>query len=93
MDLVGTTVHFVDEGIDTGRIIDQAMFPITERDSFGTYPYLHLAAGIPILLEAVHRAMHGTLQAKSEVSNLPSRLRSYPTVWGYLASWISTGVK
>ncbi|MFT5248460.1 MAG: methionyl-tRNA formyltransferase [bacterium] len=32
----GITVHFVDEGIDTGDIILQETFPITEKDNYKT---------------------------------------------------------
>lgn len=32
----GITVHFVDEGIDTGDIILQRTFPITDRDNYKT---------------------------------------------------------
>lgn len=32
----GITVHFVDEGIDTGDIIMQRCFPITEKDTYKT---------------------------------------------------------
>jgi len=29
----GATIHFIDKGIDTGRIIDRALVPISEKDS------------------------------------------------------------
>jgi methionyl-tRNA formyltransferase len=32
----GITVHFVDEGVDTGDIIDQKKFPITDFDNYAT---------------------------------------------------------
>ncbi|MCA9240039.1 MAG: hypothetical protein KDA37_07565, partial [Planctomycetales bacterium] len=35
-DLVGTTVHYVDEGIDTGGVIARRFFPVTREDSFAT---------------------------------------------------------
>jgi folate-dependent phosphoribosylglycinamide formyltransferase PurN len=92
-ELAGTTVHFVDEGIDTGNIIDQATFRMTSEDSFATYPYLHLAVGIPILLKAVHEIMQGTLQRKQQVSPLPSKLRSHPTLWGYWILRLSKEIK
>jgi methionyl-tRNA formyltransferase len=37
----GVTVHYVDEGIDTGDIVAQKMIPIKVTDSYGTL--LHLA--------------------------------------------------
>ncbi len=32
----GITVHYIDEGIDTGDIILQDVYPITEQDDYGT---------------------------------------------------------
>ena len=58
-DLVGTTIHLVDEGIDTGGVIEQASFSPTEADTFVTYPYLHTAAGLPPLIEAVRGILRG----------------------------------
>ena len=46
---VGTTVHLVDSGIDTGQILAKARFDTSPADSIVTYPYLHLAAGLPLL--------------------------------------------
>jgi len=92
-DLVGTTVHVVDEGIDTGRIIGQATFDVTEEDTFATYPYLHLAAGLPLLRDAVARALNGEPLPEAEGRELPSRLRYHPTVWGYLATRSAVGVR
>jgi folate-dependent phosphoribosylglycinamide formyltransferase PurN len=92
-ELAGTTVHFVDEGIDTGRIVAQAPIAVTPADSFATYPYLHTAAGIGILLPAVERALAGTLEPRREDPELPTRLRTHPTLWGYLARRVLRGVR
>jgi methionyl-tRNA formyltransferase len=32
----GITVHYVDEGIDTGDIVEQRLYPITKNDNYGT---------------------------------------------------------
>lgn len=92
-ELVGTTVHLVDEGIDTGTILEQATFAVTPADSFATYPYLHTAAGLPPLVRAVHDALEGTLEPKRERHGLPSVLRTHPTLWGYLARRVLRGVR
>lgn len=84
-DLTGTTVHFVDEGVDTGTVIKQVCFPVTKRDNFVTYPYLHTGAGIPALIEAVRAALNGERNAQKSISDFPSKLRYHPTVWEYLA--------
>ena len=92
-DLVGTTVHVVDEGIDTGRVMGQATFDVTDEDTFATYPYLHLAAGLPLLREAVARALSGQLLPEAERRELPSRPRYHPTVWSCPATRSTAGVR
>ena len=91
--LVGTTVHLVDKGIDTGNVIEQAYFQITESDNFATYPYLHTAYGIPILIDAVKTFFEGRLDVKTEGNGLGSKLRHHPTIWGYLFHRIRNGVR
>jgi folate-dependent phosphoribosylglycinamide formyltransferase PurN len=94
-DLAGTTVHVVDAGIDTGGILGQATFQSTRRDSMATYPYLHLACGIPVLVEQVDEVLAGGLPGA--VAPLPgaehSQLRWHPTVWGYLTTRWRQGVR
>ncbi|MGH2554324.1 MAG: formyl transferase [Actinomycetota bacterium] len=92
-ELVGTTVHLVDEGIDTGGVIDQALVHVSPSDSFATYPYLQTGSGIPLLVKAVGQALDGNLETKHEESAQPSRLRFHPTLWGYLAKRVSKGVR
>jgi len=85
--LVGTTVHVVDTGIDTGPILAQETFEPTSRDSFATYPYLHVAAGLPALIAATKDVIERRpFTPRAPLSQgEPSRLRFHPTLWGYLA--------
>jgi methionyl-tRNA formyltransferase len=92
-ELVGTTVHLVDTGIDTGKVLAQATFRPGPGDSFATYPVLHTAAGIPLLLEAVAAALEGRLAPRPSLVDGPSRLRSHPTAWGYLWRRVTRGVR
>jgi methionyl-tRNA formyltransferase len=91
-DLVGTTVHFVDEGIDTGKIIEQVHFCVSKRDNFTTYPYLHTGAGIPALIRAVRQAINGEVAQQPENKDLDSKLRYHPTIWNYL-NWRRRGIR
>lgn len=88
-DLAGSTVHLVDPGIDTGGILAQATFTADRVDSIATYPFLHLACAIPLLLEQIDAILSGTTPVV--VTPLPgaerSQLRWHPTAWDYLASW------
>ena len=58
-DLVGTTVHLVDPGIDTGTVLARTHFTPGPQDSIATYFYLHLASGLPALAEQVARLVAG----------------------------------
>ncbi len=94
-ELVGTTVHVVDQGVDTGPILAQATFTVERDDSFVTYPYLHLAAGIPLLIECVRDLLEGKepTPRTSLGGDQASRLRSHPTMWGYLGRRIKRSVR
>jgi len=91
-DLVGTTVHFIDEGIDTGSIIKQVSFSTTSEDNFCTYPYLHTAAGIPALIDAVKAILDGEVKKEKSISDKPSKLHYHPTIWEYFWGKIRKGV-
>jgi methionyl-tRNA formyltransferase len=94
-DLAGTTVHLVDEGIDTGGILGQATFEASARDSIATYPALHVACGLPVLIDVAGRLLDGV--ATAPVAPLAgaegSQLRWHPTAWGYLARRFRHGVR
>jgi folate-dependent phosphoribosylglycinamide formyltransferase PurN len=94
-ELVGSTVHLVDSGIDTGGIVGQATFAPAPGDTFATLPYLHLGSGIPLLVDAVL----GVLQGRPPEVVPPlagaerSCLRTHPTAWAYLERRVRGGVR
>jgi hypothetical protein len=91
---VGTTVHLVDPGIDTGGILAQTVFEVTGEDSFATYPHLHLVHGLPLLGAQVDRALAGSTLAPLAESLAPgSGLYYHPTLWGYLRCRRRQGVR
>ena len=92
-ELVGTTIHYIDAGIDTGPIIDQSTFQVSSADSLATYPYLHTAAGLLPLVKAVRDALAGHPPPSQHASELPSRLRFHPTLWGYLRRRVQHGTR
>lgn len=83
-DLLGTTIHLIDPGIDTGPVITHAMFSHSGADNFATLPYLHLVAGIPPLLAAVSAALSGRLTTAHPQTKLKSVLRTHPTISQYV---------
>lgn len=90
-DACGVTIHQVDTGIDTGTIFGQILIHPTPADSFVTYPWLQLAAGIACLRELLRRPR----KAWKPVIPPPgeSRLWFHPTIWGYLWARWSRGIK
>jgi len=85
-DLAGTTIHWIDAGVDTGGVIKQGLITPGPRDNFATYPYLQLAAGLPLLVQTIREffeshVIESALPGSQEVS---SCLYYHPTIWGYL---------
>jgi methionyl-tRNA formyltransferase len=84
-DLVGSTIHLIDPGIDTGGVIDQATFEVGPDDTFVTYPYLHVAAALAPLERAVARALAGEdLEPRPARTDIGSKLRTHPTLAQYV---------
>ena len=91
---VGSTVHLVDPGVDTGGILGQVTFAVTDEDSVGTYADLHLVHGLPLLGAQVERALEGETLEPVAASLAPgSYLRYHPTLWGYFRRRCSGGVR
>lgn len=88
----GVTVHLVDAGIDTGGILAQALIHPTPADSFVTYPLLQLAAGLPLLVQAVRDALAGSLRTQPAAEG-PSQLWSHPTLGQWLGGWLHARVR
>lgn len=93
-DLAGSTVHLVDPGIDTGLVLRQATFEVTGEDSFATYPFLHLAAGVPLLVDIIRDVLAGgQLVPRRPMDCGESRLWYHPSLWGYLSTRRDLGVR
>ena len=106
-DLVGTTVHLVDRGIDTGQVLGRAYFRVEPEDSIVTYPYLNLVEGLPVLADQVARLLDGgppcagtspvvtgaAADPAAELTAGDSRLWSHPTLWGYLGRRLISGLR
>lgn len=80
---VGTTVHFVDSGIDTGEIIAQESIELERGDDPRTIGLKQYAVGIRLLSEAISRICAGNRRTISR-DDLDSRLYSSPTFTDYL---------
>lgn len=78
----GVTIHLVDEGIDTGGIIAQALISPAAIDGYLTYPYLQIAAALPLLAVAIRSLAAGSLRTLSR--NGPSAVWYHPGFFQYL---------
>lgn len=58
----GITVHYVDEGIDTGDIILQKTYPITDEDDYSTLLNTAYTGCADVLYDAVKAIQSGTVQ-------------------------------
>jgi folate-dependent phosphoribosylglycinamide formyltransferase PurN len=94
-DLVGTTIHLVDPGIDTGGILAQGVFEAGSRDTIATYPYLHLECGLPLLEGCVREILDGRtpVTIPSRDKSGASVLRWHPTIWGYVRGRVLNSVR
>jgi methionyl-tRNA formyltransferase len=88
----GVTVHLVDPGIDTGSIIAQARIRPSRSDSYFTYHWAQLAAGLPLLTTAVEDALSGRLVSDPPNAADGSHLFYHPTLWGYVWTGLRRGV-
>jgi methionyl-tRNA formyltransferase len=57
----GITVHFIDEGIDTGDIISQQMFTIDDNDTYLTLLQRSYSGCADVLYKAVRQFIDGTV--------------------------------
>lgn len=85
----GVTLHYIDEGIDTGEIIAQTIIPITKEDSFVTYPLLQLREGAMLARDFLSE---GTYPQLSEQPEPKEEILSHPTLWEYIYRWITSGI-
>lgn len=65
----GITVHYVDEGIDTGDIILQRTYPITDEDDYSTLLSRAYVGCADVLYEAIKQIQTGTARriAQSDI--------------------------
>ena len=88
----GVTVHFVDEGVDTGNIIFQKQVIPDKNDNFSTYPFLQLAEGIKFLLQAIEGYLSNNLAVHRETTK-ESQQWYHPTIWEYFYNRLFRRVK
>ena len=85
-DLFGTTIHYVDPGVDTGGIIEQVFTQPQSKDNFFTYPYIQYATVLPALKSVVESFSDGKKPATKPAITNESSLWFHPTIFQWLAN-------
>ena len=90
----GVTLHFVDKGIDTGKIISQSPIEIDSKDNFSTYPIIQLSKGIDLLISFLNNK-YSTKELNNSFSNKSSISKQWynPGFFEYLFHYIFYGYK
>lgn len=86
----GVTVHFVDEGIDTGQVIAQALIQPTNKDNYTTYPLLQLGEGLKVLKTVL--IDYDNLKTTNAMTS-ESKLWYHPTFVQYIGKRIGKNIK
>src|SRR5690606_20205248 len=86
----GTTVHLVDEGVDTGAAFHQARGKPQAGDTISSYALRQAAFSREMCVQAIREALAGKLMPYGPA--LPSRQWYHPTLWSYLWTGIRRGV-
>ena len=92
-ELFGTTVHYVDKGVDTGEVIVQRTGTPESRDNFVSYPTLQFGLIVNDLVDTAKKIIHGEHPAAKNDAKMPSRQYFHPTLPGYLWRRLTRGVK
>ena len=79
---VGTTVHLVDPGIDTGGILAQTTFEVSGEDTIATYPDLHLVHGLPLLGAQTEKWLSGSELEPLRAASHPDRTSTTTPLFG-----------
>lgn len=87
----GVTIHYVDEGIDTGNILAQDTIAFLKNDNFTTYPLLQISKGLSLMEVVIFNELAKKNITKTNL--LDSHLWYHPTIFQYLTNWLKTGIK
>jgi len=83
-NLFGTTIHYVDTGVDTGGIIEQVFVDPLKKDNFYTYPYLQYATVLPVLEQVIRSFVDGNKPPAKPAVTAESELWFHPTIFQWL---------
>lgn len=90
--MFGVTLHQVDTGIDTGKVIAQKVLQPSPKDNFKTYPFVQLLGGIDLLNGTQKELWSGKIPIAEPLSQ-DSQLFYHPTIGTYLNGRIFKGIR
>ena len=85
-EFFGTTIHYVDTGVDTGGIIEQVFADPGEKNNFYTYPYVQYATVLPVLKKVVQSFHDGQRPATKPAVANESALWFHPTIFQWIGN-------
>ncbi len=89
-DQFGSTIHLVDEGVDTGPILRQVRCLPEPGDTIITYPYTLAAASRTACVQVVEDILAGRMEAIPAAGQ--SRQWYHPPIWTYLWTGLTARV-
>lgn len=91
LECCGSTIHRVDEGVDTGEVLAYAKIKITKLDNFVTYPLLQQKSALELLPGIVNSLFMGDSETIQKA--MVSKIWTHPTIFQYLFYRLTRGVK
>tara|TARA_B100001057_G_scaffold463510_1_gene517546 strand:+ start:5041 stop:5808 length:768 start_codon:yes stop_codon:yes gene_type:complete len=92
-ELCGVTLHYLDEGVDTGSIIGHKLIVPSKKDNFLVYPLLQLAEGLKMLEMYLNSNTELNKITTFQGKPLSSKQYYHPTLWEYLYYRLTKGIK
>lgn len=90
----GATIHLVDEGIDTGKVLAYVIANKTKKDNFTTYPLLQQKAALkvlPAVLDSLQKPERLSFEVNSRKSE--SSIWTHPTIFQYIFNRVWRGIR
>lgn len=84
-NLFGTTIHYVDPGVDTGGIIAQVFTDKIKDENFYTYPYIQYAIVLQKLKEVIDQFSKNEKPEVMQPVTSESNLWFHPTLFQWIA--------
>ncbi len=81
-DKIGVTIHFIDEGIDTGKIVKQSTVNVESNDSYESLFVKVLKKGVDLMIESL-TLMENNQISTFEKSEAVSKLYQRPGISNY----------